>query len=128
MIARRLRWTFLALAVAAGVALYTANGFAQRGASPPQDAAPLVVEGIVRQIYTDENQRDQLVEIEVQRSEARRSASSATARYPAPAELLYVHLARPNGAADSATRSNRLPRTGELIRAYLKSRAAGGWQ
>jgi len=99
-----------------------------------KDEAPLVVDGIVRQVFTrgEQSRNDYLIEIEVRRSEARATAADSTrSRYPAPAELMYVHVAQSPGTgarSGSNDSKRRMPEEGRPIRAYLKPRAEGGWQ
>ena len=130
MNARSLRRSCVALGIAAGTAFLSTNAPAHNARhSAAQSDAPLVVEGIVRQIYTGGDERDQLVEIEVRRSEARARLRPSTARYPAPAEMLYVHIASPSRDGENPRRSRTgCHAAGDSIRAYLKPRANGGWQ
>lgn len=96
--------------------------------------APLVVDGIVRQIYTHGAQprNDYLIEIEVRRADARKAApGSMRSHFPAPAELMYVHIAQQTdkaGRAGQGDGKKHIPEEGQSIRAYLRPRAAGGWQ
>ncbi len=86
---------------------------------------------MVRQIYSGGEGRDRLVEIEVERSEARRTATGQLqARYPAPTETVYVHISQQptSGRISGAAANTRLPDEGQSVRAYLKPRPTGGWQ
>jgi S1-C subfamily serine protease len=109
--------------------LTTSSAHAQLAPQTTRDDAPLVVDGVVRQIYTGDDRRDHLVEIEVQRSEARRQASGQS-RFPAPAETVYVHVSpqTASGRISGADAKRRIPEAGQSVRAYLKPRSSGGWQ
>ncbi len=135
MIGQPWRLTCLALVLGGWMASLTSTtSYAQVAQQITKVDAPLIVDGIVRQIFTrgDQPRNDYLIEIEVRRSEARASAPGSTqSRFPAAAELTYVHISRQPeagarlGLSDS---KRRIPQEGQTIRAYLKPRAEGGWQ
>jgi S1-C subfamily serine protease len=89
-------------------------------------AAPLVIDGAVLQVYRSTSQQlpDSLLEIEVQRSEGRKSLpEGARVRFPGPGDSVYVHVrTRPEG-----TQQN-IPKEGARVRAYLTPAAGGGWE
>ncbi|MCU0963120.1 MAG: PDZ domain-containing protein [Pirellulaceae bacterium] len=96
--------------------------------------APLIVDGIVRQVYRNARAAaaDFLVEIEVQGAQARRVASAPPRLgIPGPGELVYVHVAAiPGGTARAVTAESpvAIPADGAVVRAFLTPRPAGGWE
>jgi S1-C subfamily serine protease len=129
------RWIRTASVVGAMIVLGAPQpSLAQRRGDDGNAAAPLIVEGTVRQTYRSAGQEptESLLEIAVSRSEARSSGQSAAqARFPAPGESLYVHIAgRPDSAGRVLLQGNgkELPGIGSRITAYLKPRERGGWE
>jgi S1-C subfamily serine protease len=129
----------LVVAVLCNVVSRQASG-QDRGASTRDDAV-LVVDGAVRELFQSarRDRTDYIVQIEVKRSEAVRSARTpARVLVPAPGDFVYVHASR--GAADPAalgrgvgSRSpadaqRAIPAERSLVRAYLVPQANGGWQ
>jgi S1-C subfamily serine protease len=102
---------------------------AQQQTRVAKDDAALVVDGVVRQVYRSPRQgrTDYLVQIEVRRSEGRRPLTGpARPSFPAPGEVVYVHVAPPQAApGDGAT---AVPDEGAQVRAYLTPREQGGWE
>ncbi|MFO0810421.1 MAG: PDZ domain-containing protein [Gemmataceae bacterium] len=89
--------------------------------------ATLVVEGVVRQVFRSarQGQTDYLVQIDVQRSEARRPLKGPTRPpVPAPGDVVYVHVfQRPDAGGHAAPPAERAQ-----VRAYLVPRETGGWE
>ena len=100
-----------------------------------RDQAPLIVDGIVREVFHSDRQgrTDYVVQIEVQRSEARRLATvEKSVRFapPAPGDSVYIHLSDVFDPASRLSRdaSSSIPRERSLVRVYLTPRDQGGWQ
>jgi S1-C subfamily serine protease len=96
--------------------------------------APLVVDGIVRQIFRSIQQgsTDYLVQIETLRCEGRKSIrEGARPQFPGPGESVYVHIA-PNqdqtGRLSSAGIQPALPEENSKVRVYLYPRGQGSWE
>ena len=95
------------------LAVMTARSHAQQAkqlASAAKADAPLVVEGVVRQVFRSPRQSrtDYLLEIDVQRSEARRLPPGiARPQFPGPGESVYVHAFQRSGLPGGGAR--RLP-------------------
>jgi S1-C subfamily serine protease len=107
---------------------------AQQVMATEQTESPLIVDGIVRQVYQNAGQTrtDYLVEIEVHGSQGRRIAPGA-ARFgiPGPGEVVYVHVAAVSDGTDRTVPAESpvaIPAAGSLVRAYLTPRLAGGWE
>jgi S1-C subfamily serine protease len=95
--------------------------------------APLVVDGVVRQLYRSPRQGriDYLLQIEVLRSEGRKSPPmGARLQFPGPGQSVYVHVSQ---RVDQAGRSlqgenyQELPEERSQVRAFLTPREQGGW-
>jgi len=135
------RMPFFAVVGAATVglilAVMTTRSHAQQAkplASAAKADAPLVVEGIVRQVFRSPRQSrtDYLLEIDVQRAEARRLPPGiARPQFPSPGESVYVHAFQrsglPGGAA-SPDGHRTIPEERAQVRVYLVPREQGGWQ
>lgn len=122
------RWALLAVA---SVGLSVPQAVAQR-AQQTKEGASIVVDGVVREIFQSprQTQTDYLVQIEVSRSEYGRSpADPRRVQAPAPGDQIYVHVAQPR---DNHNRlgggAQALPDERTQVRAYLYSRAQGGWE
>jgi hypothetical protein len=87
------------------LAVMTARSHAQQAkqlASAAKADAALVVEGIVRQVFRSPRQSrtDYLLEIDVQRSEARRLPPGiARPQFPSPGECVYVPAGSPRATS-----------------------------
>ena len=96
--------------------------------------APLVVDGVVRQVFRSARpgRTDFLVQIEVQRSEARLlPAGTVRTDYPGPGESVYVHVFQRADAAGQTVRGDgytSIPEDGAQVRAYLTPRQPTGWE
>ena len=101
---------------------------AQDRANPTRDDAVLVVDGVVREVFSSvrRDRVDLIVQIEVKRSEAVRSPRVASrVPMPAPGDMVYVHTSqRPNAALGlqgsdapqaTAARCRRCDRPGRAI-------------
>ncbi len=99
-----------------------------------KDDAPLVVDGVVRQVFRSPRQErtDYLLQIEVLRSEGRKPlAGGARLRFPGPGESVYVHVFQrvdPSGRPVSAGSFQGLPEERMPVRVYLAPRTQGGWE
>lgn len=132
---KRCRLLVLALVVAPG---YFSGFAASAGAQPPKlvppEEAALVVEGVVRELYTSEreNRTDYLVEIAVNKSEARRiPPDGARRQYPAPGERLTIYVWQrhaPTGRLGQVQNPLPPPAERSRIKAFLTPREQGGWQ
>jgi S1-C subfamily serine protease len=102
---------------------------AQQRASDAKADAPLVADGTVRQVFrsTAQGRSESLLQLDVSRCEARKSAAGAQSRFPAPGEPLYIHVAQP-GRALLQESGKDLPSEGAQVRVYLKPRQQGGWE
>jgi S1-C subfamily serine protease len=104
---------------------------AQTGQRLSKNEATLVVEGVVQQVLASPRpaQPEVVVQIEVQRSDARRAANGRT-HFPAPGEVVYVHAALPAGVrlAGGAAEGGAVPAERASIRAYLTPRDSGVWE
>ncbi len=110
------------------VTLAATVSFAQ-DAETTNAQAPLVVDGVIRQIFNSsrDGRTDYLVEIDVQRSEARPPRQgTVTPQYPAPGQSVYVHVSRPQARVAPGARD--LPQEKARVRAYLVPRTPGGWE
>ncbi len=119
------------------VALGLLGAFPAHAQSPQRVAkadAALVVDGVVRQVFRSPRQArtDYLVQIEVQRSEGRRSLKGAVRPpFPAPGDFLYVHVFQQQdlkGLVAQDTSYRGLPAERAQLRAYLTPREQGGWE
>ncbi len=115
-----------------GITLVLAAGRLAAQTPVSKDAASLVVEGLVRQVYRSDRDggTDYLIEIEVQRSEGRRAAGPAKAEFPGPGETVYVHAYQTVDAQGRRLAQDRhvaIPEAGAKLRAYLAPREQGGW-
>ena len=100
----------------------------------PKAAAPLVVEGVVREVFRSAKQgsSDYLLQIEVLRSEGRKPArAAAPLQFPDPGETVYVHVlpspSQPGRRAPEASRP-AIPEERSTVRAFLAPREQGGWE
>jgi serine protease Do len=116
---------------------------AQDRANPTRDDAVLVVDGVVREVFSSarRDRVDLIVQIEVKRSEAVRSPRVASrVPMPAPGDMVYVHTSqRPNAAlglqgsdAPQATARDAVavtvPAERSQLRVFLAPRPSGGWE
>ncbi|MBX7071945.1 MAG: PDZ domain-containing protein [Pirellulales bacterium] len=132
---KRCHWPILAFVVAheyfSGFAAYAV---AQQPKLVPPEEAALVVEGVVRELYTSEreNRTDYLVEITVSKSEARHiQPDGARQQYPAPGELLTIYVWQrhaPTGRLGQVQNPLPPPAERSRIKAFLTPREQGGWQ
>ena len=96
--------------------------------------APLVVDGVVRQIFRSPRQgrTDYLLQVDVQKSEGRKPLKKGDlARFPSPGESVYVHISQrldPSGKAIASESFQELPEERSQLRLYLTSREQGGWE
>jgi S1-C subfamily serine protease len=106
-----------------------------------RDDAVLVVDGVVREVFQSarRDRTDFVVQIEVKRSEAVRSAQTPVrVLVPAPGDFVYVHASGRAGepvglgqvgAGRSPAEAQRVvPAERSLVRAYLTPQTRGGWQ
>lgn len=126
-------WTSLIAATVALTAFVPATQAQPRDRVAKEDAV-LVVDGVVRQVYRSprQAQTDYLVQIEVQRAEARK-APKTTARpnYPAPGDYIYVHVfQRPDtvGQVEKPDGYKAIPAERAQVRAFLMPREHGVWE
>jgi S1-C subfamily serine protease len=102
--------------------------FAQRVS---KDDAALIVDGVVQKVFSNSGQpqAEKLVQIEVRQSSARRAAPPR-AHFPAPGEIVYVHVfPQPQAALFSKPEgSGAVPQERAQIRAYLVAREDGTWE
>jgi S1-C subfamily serine protease len=105
--------------------------FAQGTQRVDKDDASLVVDGVVLQVFTgsDQARSEQLVQIEVRRSDARRAMNART-RIPAPGEVVYVHVTQQSNARlfTRPDGNGAVPAERAQVRAYLVPRDNGVWQ
>ena len=129
----RNRWRALAsalLVVVGGVGLAQAQ--LQPQPQGKQDA-PVVVDGIVREVYKSPRQTntDYVVQIEVQGAQLGKAPQERLRLgIPVPGDDVYVHVFQPREGAprNAAAGGHRaIPTEGSTIRAYLYPRAQGGW-
>ncbi len=109
-------WNNLRYSVLIGITVLGLNvigsGMAASAQQPVRTApgdAPLVVDGVVRQVFRSARpgRTDFLVEIEVQRSEAKRlPAGTSRIDYPGPGESVYVHVFQRTDAAGQTVRGD----------------------
>lgn len=96
--------------------------------------ATLVVEGVVRQVFRSPRQTrtDYLVQIEVARSEARKTArGTGRMAIPAPGDSVYVHVYQLNDGMNRVASLDNyaaIPAERSQIKAYLTPRITGGWE
>lgn len=135
MIKRFPRAAFVTIAACSLVlAVAPVRSHAQQLAAEAKTEAPLVVEGVVRQVFRSVRQShtDYLLEIHVQRSEGRRiPTGSARPQFPGPGECVYVHVSQGvglTGSALSADGRTTVPAERAQVRVYLVPRDQGGWQ
>lgn len=135
MINDRQRWTRFVLGVM--VAASVPNVFplyAQQRERLAKADAPLIVDGVVRQIFRSPRQgrTDYLVQIEVVRTEGRKViASGARSLFPGPGQAVYVHVFQRQDQAGRrvpAESHQDLPAERSQVRVYLASREQGGWE
>jgi S1-C subfamily serine protease len=107
-----------------------------------KEDAVLVVDGVVRQVFRSPRQTrtDVLVQIEVQRADARRvPKTAARPQFPAPGEFVYVHVFQRAGVAGlvgneagkevgKADSYSAVPAERAQVRAYLVPRESGVWE
>jgi S1-C subfamily serine protease len=103
-----------------------------------KEEAVVVVDGVVRQVFRSSRQArtDYLVQIEVQRAEGRRAARTAVRpHYPAPGEVVYVHVFQPLNAAgffgkgaNSGNGYSAIPSERAQVRAFLVPADNGQWE
>jgi serine protease Do len=116
---------------------------AQDRANPARDDAVLVVDGVVREVFSSarRDRVDSIIQIEVKRSEAVRSPRIASrVPVPAPGDMVYVHTSqRPSAAlglqgqdAPQTTQREAValaaPAERSQVRVYLAARSSGGWE
>jgi S1-C subfamily serine protease len=95
---------------------------------------PLVVDGVVRQVFrsTVQGRDEYLLQIEVQHSEGHKSVPEGSRlRFPGPGESVYVHVSpRQDQAGRALVGGSRkdLPEVRAQVRAYLSAREQGGWE
>ncbi|MFN0052485.1 MAG: PDZ domain-containing protein [Planctomycetales bacterium] len=96
--------------------------------------APLVVDGVVRQLFRSSRQgrADYLFQIEVLRSEGRKPTTGGVrSRFPGPGESMYVHVSQrldQSGRPVPAESHKDLPGERAQVRIYLTPREQGGWE
>jgi len=96
--------------------------------------APLVVDGVVQQVFRSPRQGriDYLLAIDVLRAEGRKlPAGGAQPRFPGPGESVYVHISQrldQAGRLVAGETYKELPEERSQIRAYLTPRQQGGWE
>lgn len=96
--------------------------------------APLVVEGVVRQVFRSprKGQMDYLVQIDVEKCEGRKPLKKGdAARFPGPGESVYIHISQrldQTGKVIAAESFQPIPEERTQIRTYLTPREQGGWE
>ncbi|QDT75679.1 Periplasmic serine endoprotease DegP precursor [Lacipirellula limnantheis] len=96
--------------------------------------APLMVDGVVRQVFrsTVQGREEYLLQIDVQQSEGRKLAPEGSrVRFPGPGDSVYVHVSpRQDQAGRELIRGDRkdIPDEKSQVRAYLTPREQGGWE
>lgn len=116
------------------VGIFLSPASAQQREKVAKTDAPLVVDGVVKQVFRSPRQTriDYLVQIEAARSEGRKTTRS-TGRLviPGPGDSVYVHVYQLNGVLNrvaSLDSYSAIPSERAQIRAYLTPREAGGWE
>ncbi len=94
--------------------------------------ASLVVDGTVRQVFrgVPQDSSEYLVQIEVSRSEARKSVRGG-APFPGPGESVYVHVSPqrdPLARLSPGGSEPKVPGVRSKVRVYLSPREQGGWE
>jgi S1-C subfamily serine protease len=108
--------------------------YAQRRERLAKADAPLVIDGVVRQVFrsTIQGRDEYLLQIDVQQSEGRKSVPEGSRlRFPGPGESVYVHVSpRQDQAGRAIIGGSRkdLPDEKSQVRAYLTPREQGGWE
>lgn len=123
-----LLWTFAVVFCWSCQMLAVTANVAGQEATASQSAA-LVVDGRVERVFQADDQF--LVQLLVQSSAATQLEATVTARYPAPGELVYIHVLRDRsvvGRAVGRDRNADVPSAQTQIRAFLTSRSSGQWQ
>ncbi len=126
----RPRTTILAvLAVCVALAVGPAIAMGQIPTAETDQDVALVVDGRVQKVYRDGDQC--LVQILVRKSEMPRLSAVAGVRYPAPGELVYVHVDLQSRGIDRVVRrsgAKMLPDPNSPIRAFLTAGQNGRWE
>jgi serine protease Do len=131
------RWKFACFVVLVVGGMVGLVAEPSRAGSPERLAktdAPLVVDGVVRQVFRSPRQgrTDYLLQIEVLRSEGRKSPTEGgRPRFPGPGETMYVHISQrldQQGQLLPGESYQELPDERSQIRAYLTPREQGGWE
>jgi serine protease Do len=94
-----------------------------------RDAAVLIVDGVVREVFRSPRQDrlDYLVQIEVKRTQADRAPRTPPrVATPAPGEIVYVHASQRLGEPTEGRPA--VPAERSQVRAYLAPSARGGWE
>ncbi len=126
----RNRWRYLASAM-----LVVGGAELAHAELPPQakQDAPVVVDGIVREVYRSPRQTntDYVVQIEVQGTQLGKAPQERLRLdVPAPGDDVYVHVFQRREDAPkvpSAGGHRAIPSEGTPVRAYLYPRSQGGW-
>ncbi len=107
---------------------------AQQRERVAKEDAILVVDGVVREVFRSPRQgrMDYLVQIEVQRADARRAPkTSVRPHYPAPGDFIYVHMFQKTdavGLVGKVDGFSAVPTELAQVRAYLIPREQGVWE
>jgi S1-C subfamily serine protease len=134
---RNLRFSLLGMmTLAPGLcgAFLPSPAHAQSPERVAKEDAVLVVDGVVRQVFRSPRQTrtDYLVQIEVQRSEARRAPKTTSRPYfPAPGDSIYVHVfqrADVAGLIGGTDTQSTVPTERAQVRVYLIPREPGVWE
>jgi membrane-associated protease RseP (regulator of RpoE activity) len=89
--------------------------------------AAAVVDGVVQNVFQSGDQ--DLVQILVQRSELPSLDAAGATSYPAPGELVYVHVTdQGSGRFSRTTRGQGVPSVRSRITAYLSTGRGGQWE
>jgi serine protease Do len=114
---------------------------AQDPGAMTKDDAVLVVDGVVREVFQSarRDRTDFVVQIEVKRAEAVRSAQTPVrVLVPAPGDFVYVHapgragepgaLGQLGGSGSPPNARRAVPAERSRVRVYLIPQTRGGWQ
>ncbi|WP_397569712.1 PDZ domain-containing protein [Schlesneria sp. T3-172] len=110
------------------------SAFAQTRERLDKSDAPLVVEGVVRQVFKSPRQgrTDYLVQVDVQKSEGRTALKKGEAtRFAGPGESVYIHISQrldPSGKVIASESFQGPPEERAQIKAFLTAREQGGWE
>jgi S1-C subfamily serine protease len=121
----------LAAALALSWAWLAVPAQAQSTQPTGKEDATLVVDGVVQQVFSSSRppRTDYCVQIEVRRSEARKTANTTSrTRFPVPGEVVYVHVSQQPRAGLTANVDSVIPAEHAAIRAYLVPREHGIWE